>query len=97
MPKVSDPASWLGAWHKVNTKTNPVAKPGGSTHRVGKAYDLSGPDLPKLVAAIQKAASLGAIKLSKPRPHWDNPRLEGTCVHVEIDGGKMDFEPYDFA
>ena len=96
-PKVSDPASWLGAWRLVNTPENPVAQPGASKHRDGIAYDLTGPDLPKMVTAIQKAASVGAIRLAPPRPRFGNPRLEGHCVHVEILGGKMDFEPFDFA
>lgn len=96
-PTVSDPASWLAAWQLVNTRTNPVARPGSSTHRIGIAYDLAGPDLPDIVAAIQEAASTGAIRLAPRRPGFDNPKLEGHCVHVEILGGKIDFEPYDFA
>jgi hypothetical protein len=96
-PRVSDQASWLAAWHLVNTRTDPVARPGRSTHRLGIAYDLGGPDLPKIVTAIQKAASVGAIRLASLRPGWDNPRLEGHCVHVEILGGRMDFEAFDFA
>ena len=96
-PTVSDQASWLAAWRLVNTRTNPVARPGSSTHRQGIAYDLAGPDLPKIVTAIQKAASVGAIQLALRRPGFDNPKLEGHCVHVEILGGKMDFEPFDFA
>ena len=96
-PTVSDHASWLAAWQLVNSRMNPVAKPGGSTHRLGIAYDLSGPDLPKIVAAIQKAASVRAIQLAPRRGGFDNPKLEGHCVHVEILGGRMDFEPFDFA
>jgi len=96
-PRVSDPSSWLPAWHLVNTKQNPVARPGSSTHRLGIAYDLTGPDLSKIVAAIQKAASLRAIQLAPRRSGFDNPKLEGHCVHVEILGGSIDFEPFDFA
>jgi len=95
-PKVSDPGSWLGAWKMVNTKQNPVARPGHSTHRLGIAYDLAGPRLCDIVTAIQKAASAGAIQLAPQRPGFDNPKLEGHCVHVEIIGGKLDFEPFDF-
>jgi hypothetical protein len=43
-PKLSDTSSWFGAWQKINTKANPVARPGHSTHRLGIAYDLAGPD-----------------------------------------------------
>lgn len=96
-PKVSETSSWIGAWHMVNTKKNPVAKPGHSTHRLGIAYDLGGPDLSKIAEAIKKAASNKAIQLAPPRPGWENPRVEGHCVHVEILGGKLDFEPFDFA
>ena len=95
-PTVADRASWLGAWQLANTTANPVAKPGSSTHRLGIAYDLAGPDLPKILAGIQRAASAGAIQLAPRRPGFDNPKLEGYCVHVEIVGGKLDFEPFDF-
>ena len=87
----------MGAWQMVNTKLNPVAKPGGSTHRLGIAYDMTRPDLSKIAEAIKKAALDRAIQLAPPRPSWENPRLEGHCVHVEILGGKLDFEPFDFA
>ena len=96
-PKVSDGASWMEAWRLVNTRANPVAKPGYSTHRLGIAYDLTGPDLPKIITAIKRAASAGAIQLAPPRPGFENPKLEGHCVHVEILSGRIDFEPFDFA
>jgi hypothetical protein len=95
-PKVSDPSTWLAAWHLVNTKKNPVARPGSSKHRLGIAYDLAGPDLSAIVTSIKEAASRGAIRLAPKRPHFDNPKLEGVCVHVEILGGQIDFEPFDF-
>ena len=96
-PNVSEASSWMGAWRMVNTKLNPVAKPGRSTHRLGIAYDLTGPDLSKIATATTKAALDGAIQLAPARPGWENPHLEGHCVHVEIHGGKLDFEPFDFA
>src|SRR5262249_43414459 len=96
-PRLADPESWQVAWRLVNTHTNPVARPGRSTHRLGIAYDLGGPSLTKIAEAVKKAASVGAIRLAPPRPNWENPRLEGACVHVEILGGKIDFEPFDFA
>jgi hypothetical protein len=95
-PRLSDPDSWNVAWRLVNTPTNPVARPGHSTHRQGIAYDLGGPSLRKIVDAVKKAASAGAIRLAPTRRGWENPRLEGVCVHVEILGGKIDFEPFDF-
>ena len=94
---VGDQSSWLEAWNLVNSATNPIAKPGGSMHQKGLAYDLSGPNLNQVFAAVKKAASTGGIHLIPPRPGWDNPRLEGGCVHVEIDAGKLDFEPFDYA
>jgi hypothetical protein len=59
-------------------------------------YDLGGPSLGKIVDAVKKAASAGAIRLAPTRLGWENPRLEGVCVHVEILGGNIDFEPFDF-
>ncbi len=96
-PVVSDPSTWLDAWHLVNTRLNPIAKPGHSMHQRGLAYDLTGPDLAKILLSVNKAAADGRIHLIPPRGGWQNPRLEGTCVHVEIDGGKLDFEPFDYA
>jgi hypothetical protein len=95
-PKLSDTHSWRAAWHLVNTRTDPVARPGSSMHRLGIAYDLGGPNLKDIVAGILNASAAKAIALAPPRPHWENPRLEGHCVHVEILGGRMDFEPFDF-
>jgi hypothetical protein len=95
-PTVSDPGSWLQAWHLINTKRNPVARPGFSQHRLGRAYDLTGPDLSKIIDGIKKAASVRAINLAPPRRNFENPKLEGVCVHVEIIGGRMDTEPFDF-
>src|SRR5206468_3536283 len=38
---VADESSWIEAWKLVNTKKNPVAKPGRSMHQKGLAYDLA--------------------------------------------------------
>ena len=96
-PNINDESSWYDAWRFVNTGKNPIAKPSRSMHQKGLAYDLAGPDLSAILTAVNKAASTGRIHLIRPRPGWQNPRLEGTCVHVEIDSGKLDFEPFDFA
>ena len=66
-------------------------------HQKGLAYDLWGLDLRAIFAAVKKAAQWGRIQLIRPRVGWENPRLEGGCVHVEIDGAKLDFEPFDYA
>jgi hypothetical protein len=34
------------------------------------------------------------IVFAPARPNWPNPRREGHCVHVEILGGAIDFEPF---
>ena len=96
-PHVNDESSWLEAWRLVNTKDNPVAKPGRSMHQKGLAYDLAGPNLHSILAAIKQAAAKGSIHLIPPRPGWTNPRLEGGCVHVEIDAATLDFDPFDYA
>jgi len=96
-PTLSNPSTWLDAWRLASTRRDPIAKPGSSQHRLAKAYDLTGPDLAAIEAAIKKAAADGRIVLAPARPHWNNPRREGHCVHVEILGGSIDFEPFDFA
>lgn len=96
-PNVGDESSWLEAWQLVNTPNNPVARPAHSMHQRGLAYDLAGPNLQAIFAAVKKAASTGRIHLIRPRLGWDNPRLEGRCVHVEINAGKLDFEPFEYA
>jgi hypothetical protein len=95
-PTVEDESSWLEAWQLVNTPSNPIARPGRSMHQKGLAYDLSGPNLGTIFGAVKRAAQWGRIRLIRPRVGWENPRLEGGCVHVEIDGGKLDFEPFDY-
>jgi hypothetical protein len=94
---VADAPSWLEAWQLVNTASNPIARPGRNMHQKGLAYDLWGLDLRAIFAAVKKAAQWGRIQLIRPRVGWENPRLEGGCVHVEIDGAKLDFEPFDYA
>src|SRR5689334_11030350 len=96
-PTLSDRSSWYNAWKLVDTSLNPVAKPGHSMHQRGVAYDLAGPDLSKILDAVNKAAEKGAIHLLPARPNWPNPRLEGRCVHVEIDSGTIDFVPWEDA
>ena len=96
-PTLSDESSWYDAWKLVNSSTNPVAKPGRSMHQRGVAYDLAGPDLTKILDAVNDAADKGAIRLLPARPNWPNPRLEGRCVHVEIDSGRIDFVPWENA
>ena len=96
-PVFGDESSWIDAWKLVNTAKYPIAKPGKSMHQKGLAYDLTGPDLKAIFEAVNKASSTGRIHLIPPRPGWQNPRLEGNCVHVEIDSGKLDFEPFDYA
>lgn len=95
-PTLDNESSWIDAWKLVNTKLNPIAKPNRSTHQKGLAYDLSGPELSKIIEGVETAASDGAIHLLPARPGWSNPRLEGHCVHVEIDAGQLGFEPFGY-
>ena len=94
-PVVGDIDSWNEAWKLVNTKENPIAPPGRSLHQRGLAFDLSGPDLNAIIVALKRAVADRRIHLLKGSPK--NPRLEGHCVHVEIDQGLLDSEPFDFA
>lgn len=96
-PVVNHPRTWLEAWKLVNTHGDPVARPGQSMHERGLAYDLAGANLKDIMEGIMKAAADGRIKLLSARNGWPNPRLEGSCVHVEIEGATLDFEPFAIA
>lgn len=96
-PVVNHPRTWLEAWKLVNTRSDPVARPGQSMHERGLAYDLAGANLKDIMEGIMKAAAEGRINLLPARNGWTNPRLEGSCVHVEIEGATLDFEPFAIA
>jgi len=94
-PMVGDPNSWEPALRFLRQRdpSNPVAPPNRSQHQKGIAYDLSGSDLNKIAAGVRAAADAGSIRL---RPGAKNPRVEGVCVHVEIEGASLDYDPYDW-
>jgi len=96
-PTVDDRSSWEPALQFLRQKDprNPVAPPGRSLHQRGLAYDLAGPNLNAIKSAVEKAARDGRIRLIPGAS--PNPRLEGVCVHVEIDGATIDHEPFDWA
>jgi hypothetical protein len=101
-PSVDDPSTWTAAYNLVNNHRNPIAKPGSSRHQRGVAFDLApdlhGPSRQAIMDGLGKAAKAGAIHLMPPaRAGWTNPRMEGRCVHVEIDAGTLDFEPFEVA
>lgn len=96
-PKLQDPSSWDGALQFLRSRGFHVSAPGRSMHQRGLAYDLSGPDLNKIMEAILRAAVLGRIRLvANGRP---NPIVEyqNRCVHVEIEGAVLDHDPFDYA
>ena len=96
-PTVGDRSSWEPALQFLRRKApgNPVAPPGRSLHQRGLAYDLVGPNLDAIKTAVEEAARDGRIRLIPGARQ--NPRREGLCVHVEIDGGTIDYEPFDWA
>jgi hypothetical protein len=96
-PVLSDETSWSGALAFIRQKGFKVAAPGRSMHQRGLAYDLSGPDLSKIEAAVRKAVADGRIRLVQGSPSAILRETRNHCVHVEIDGGLLDFEPFEFA
>jgi hypothetical protein len=68
-----------------------------SMHQRGLAYDLSGPDLSKIEAAVRKAVADGRIRLVQGSSSAILCEPRNNCVHVEIDGGLLDFEPFEYA
>ena len=96
-PTLGNKTSWQPALNFIRTKGYKVAAPGSSMHQRGLAYDLSGPDLNAILAAVQKAIEQKRIRLV----HGSRSNLliekMNHCVHVEIESGILDFEPFDFA
>ena len=99
-PTVEDKASWEDALKLIRSPPDPmqVAAPGRSLHQRALAYDLSGHNIDEIAAAVRKAVAEGRIKLL--RGSRNNPRIENVkgqrCVHVEIEGAVLDFEPFEW-
>jgi len=74
-----------------------VAAPGSSIHQRGLAYDLSGPNLDAIFAAAQKAIEQKRIRLVAGSRTNLLIEPQNNCVHVEIEGGILDFEPFEIA
>lgn len=96
-PVLSDETSWSGALAFIRQKGFKVATPGKSLHQRGLAYDLSGPDLSKIEAAVRKAVADKRIRLVQGSPSAILHETKNSCVHVEIDGALLDFEPFEYA
>jgi hypothetical protein len=80
---LKDPSSWQAALEFVRSKGYKVAAPGKSAHQAGIAYDFSGPDLPKIAAAVRRAVAEGRIKLAISKSALLIEKVNH-CVHVEI-------------
>ncbi|MGH7617044.1 MAG: hypothetical protein ACREPM_07450 [Gemmatimonadaceae bacterium] len=96
LPRLGDESSWSGALAFIRVKGFKVAAPGRSMHQKGLAYDLAGPDLNKIEAAVRKAVSDGRIKLVPGSKSAILQEPKNHCVHVEMQSGVLDFEPFDF-
>lgn len=94
-PILADRSTWLGALEYIRSKGYKVAEPGRSVHERGLAYDLSGANLSEIEKAVRKAVADGRIRLV--RPDGIIVELHNRCVHVEIDGGLLDFEAFELA
>lgn len=95
-PALSDPASWEPALEFLRKKGYQIAAPGKSVHERGLAYDLSGPDLGKIESAVRKAVADGRIRLLEGSRKPIRLEPINHCVHVEIDGALLDYEPFEF-
>jgi len=94
-PILGDRSTWAGALDYIRARGYKVAEPGRSVYELGLAYDLSGPSLNEIEKAVRKAVTEGRIRLVRP----DGIIVEhhNGCVHVEIDGGLLDFEAFELA
>jgi hypothetical protein len=96
-PTLHQEGTWSGALSFLRQKGYKIAAPGRRMHQRGLAYDLSGPDLNKIEQAVRKAAADGRIRLVAGSPSAILREIQNHCIHVEIEGGFLDFEPFDFA
>lgn len=96
-PVLEQRDTWEDALVFVRKKGYKVAAPGASNHQAGVAYDLSGPNLKKIEEAVRKAVAAGRITLLRTSKTPILPEPKNNCVHVEIEGAIIDFEPHDFA
>lgn len=86
--KLSDRSSWRAALAYLRSKGYEIAEPGKSLHRLGIAYDLSGPDLAKIEAGVNRAVADKRITLANsPKPI--RKETKNNCVHVEIVGATL--------
>ena len=96
-PVLHDESSWQGALKFVRGLGYKVAAPGRSMHQRGLAYDLSGPDLSAIEKGVRKAAADRRITLVHGSPSAILREPQNHCVHVEIEAGLLDFEPFEYA
>jgi hypothetical protein len=94
-PVLQDAASWDGALVFLRSRGYKVAPPGRSMHQRGLAYDLSGPSLSAIEAAVRNAVSERRIRLIAGWPSNLLVEHNNHGVHVEIDYGVLDFEPFE--
>jgi hypothetical protein len=96
-PTLENRDSWQPALEFVRRKGFKVAAPGSSMHQRGLAYDLSGPNLDAIFTAVQKAIEQKRIRLVAGSRTNLLMERRNNCVHVEIEGGILDFEPFEIA
>jgi hypothetical protein len=87
-PTLYNPPSWQGALKFLRGKGFKVAAPGRSYHASGIAYDISGPNLALIEAAVRRAVDEKRITLNKS-PSAILIELQNHCVHVEIVGAVL--------
>ena len=96
-PTLAVKSSWVEALQYLRKRGYKIAEPGISRHQSALAYDLSGPDLPKIEAAVRQAVADKRIRLVHGARHPILIEKVNKCVHVEIEGAVLDAEPFDFA
>jgi len=97
LPTLVDRPSWMPALEFLRKRGYKIAEPGTSRHQSALAYDLSGPDLPRIEIAVRKAVADGRIRLVQGARNPILIEKANNCVHVEIEGALLDFEPFDVA
>jgi hypothetical protein len=88
-PTLHDHSSWQGALDFLRHKGFKIAAPGKSNHQSGIAYDLSGPNLNAIEAAVRRAVEQKRITLLANSRSAILQETKNHCVHVEITGAVL--------
>jgi hypothetical protein len=96
-PALDDRETWIGALRFLRSLGYKIAEPGHSAHQAGIAYDLAGPNLQRIFAAVSKAVAEKRIVLARDSKKPLRIEPVNHCVHVEIEEATLDTDAFEAA